>query len=105
MKQKGLKDEERWDELITLYQNHPTWLNIITLAIRELFNNQVSLFLSDDDELFLGDIEALLENHLERLSELENKVISWLALQNEPIDISQKPADLELSNKIYDDLS
>ena len=46
----------------------------------------------------MGDIEALLENHLERLSELENKVINWLSTQNEPIDISQKPADIELSN-------
>ena len=46
----------------------------------------------------MGDIEALLENHFERLSELENKVINWLSTQNEPIDISQKPADIELSN-------
>jgi hypothetical protein len=35
---------------------------------------------------------------LERLSELENKVIKWLATQNESIDIFQKPADIEVSN-------
>ena len=95
---KGLKDEDKWDELITLYQGHPGWLNIIILTIIEFFNGKVSLFLTDNDDLFLGDIEALLENHLERLSELENKVINWLSTQNEPIDISQKPADIELSN-------
>jgi glutaredoxin-related protein len=95
---KGLKDEDKWDELITLYQGHPGWLNIIILTIIEFFNGKVSLFLTDNDDLFLGDIEALLKNHLERLSELENKVINWLATQNEPIDIFQKPADIEVSN-------
>jgi hypothetical protein len=95
---KGLKDKDKWDELITLYQGHPGWLNIIILTIIEFFNGKVSLFLTDNDDLFLGDIEALLKNHLERLSELENKVINWLATQNEPIDIFQKPADIEVSN-------
>ena len=77
---------------------HPDWLNIIILTIGGFFDGKVSLFLTDNDDLFLGDIEALLESHLERLSELENKVINWLATQNEPIDIFQKPADIELSN-------
>jgi hypothetical protein len=98
LREKGLKDEDKWDELIRLYQGHPDWLNIIILTIIEFFNGKVSLFITANDDLFLGDIEALLENHLERLSELENKVINWLATQNEPIDIFQKPADFELSN-------
>ena len=68
------------------------------MTIIEFFNGKVSLFLTDNDDLFLGDIEALLKNHLERLSELENKVINWLATQNELIDIFQKPADIEVSN-------
>ncbi len=98
LREKGLKDEDKWDELIRLYQGHPDWLNIIILTIIEFFNGKVSLFLTDNDDLFLGDIEALLENHLDRLSELENKVIKWLATQDEPVGIPQKPADFELSN-------
>ena len=39
---KGLKDEDKWDELITLYQGHPGWLNIIILTIIEFFNGKVS---------------------------------------------------------------
>jgi hypothetical protein len=95
LREKGLKDDEKWDELIKIYQGHPAWLNIITFAIRELFNGQVYQFLICKDEVFLGDIEALLENHLERLSELEKQVIKWLVRQNQPIDIAQKPADLD----------
>ena len=53
---KGLKDEDKWDELIRLYQGHPGWLNIIILTIIEFFNAKVSRFLTANDDLFLGDI-------------------------------------------------
>ena len=97
LRQQDLQDEAKWDELITLYQSHPAWLNIISSTIIELFNGKVSLFMTDEDDLFLGDIELYLESQLERLSELEKNVINWLAHQDEPIDISQKPANMEVS--------
>lgn len=97
LRQKDLKDEGKWDELITLYQSHPAWLNIISSTIVELLNGMVSLFMTDENELFLGDIETNLESHLERLSELEKNAIDWLAHQDEPIDIFQKPANMEVS--------
>ncbi|MFB2974543.1 AAA family ATPase [Aerosakkonema sp. BLCC-F183] len=97
LRQKDLQDEEKWDELITLYQSHPAWLNIISSTIIELFNGRVSLFLTDKNEFFLGDIETYLESHLERLSELEKNAINWLSHQDEPIDISQKTANMEVS--------
>jgi hypothetical protein len=97
LRQKDLQDEGKWDELITLYQGHPAWLNIISSTIIELFNGRVSLFMTDENEFFLGDIETNLELHLERLSELEKNVINWLSHQDEPIEISQKPANIEVS--------
>jgi len=97
LRQKDLRDEQKWDELITLYQSHPAWLNIICSTIIELFNGRVSLFLTDENELFLGDIETNLESHLERLSELEKNAINWLSHQDEPIEISQRPANMEVS--------
>lgn len=97
LRQKNLQDEEKWDELITLYQSHPAWLNIICSTIIEFLNGSVSLFLTHENELFLGDIETYLESQLERLSELEKNVINWLANQDKPIDISQKPANMEVS--------
>ncbi|WP_414548041.1 AAA family ATPase [Anabaena sp. CCY 0017] len=101
LREKGLKDEDKWNELITLYQGHPRWLNIITLTIQEYYHDSVTQFLADNDELFLGDIEAILENDLERLSELEIKVINWLARQNEPIDITQKHPEFESLKSKY----
>jgi hypothetical protein len=97
LREKGLTDEERWSELISLYQSHPYWLNIIASTIVELFNGSVSRFLAGGTRIFLGDLEPLLESHLVRLSDLETKVSYWLASQDEAVDISDVPADSSLS--------
>jgi DNA replication protein DnaC len=94
----GLKNQEKWSDLITLYQSHPNWLNIISLTILELFDGEVSLFLEQmQDEIYLGDIECLIESHLQRLSETEKKVIHWLSNQTETVKTSLKPTNLDLS--------
>ena len=97
LREKELTDEEKWSDLIALYQGHPSWLNIIAATIIELFDGSVSLFLADGTDLFLGDLEPFLESHLERLSESEKKAFYWLATQDESVDISQQPTDSELS--------
>lgn len=97
LRKNGLNDEEKWPELIDIYQSHPCWLNIISATIKELFNGSVSQFLLEQNEIYLGDIEPLLETQLERLSETEKQVSYWLATQAEVVDISQPPANIELS--------
>jgi NB-ARC domain len=97
LREKELTDEEKWSDLIALYQGHPFWLNIIASTIVELFDGSVSRFLADKNDIYLGDLEPILESHLERLSESEKKVGYWLATQTEAVDISQQPADSELS--------
>ncbi|CAD5946433.1 NB-ARC domain-containing protein [Planktothrix agardhii] len=96
-REKGLIDQENWLELITMYQGHPRWLKIIASTIIELFNGSVSLFLNEQNDIYLGDLEPNLESHLERLSESEKTIIHWLANQDQPVNISQKPANIELS--------
>jgi hypothetical protein len=85
LREKNLKDEENWQQLIIIYQGHPDWLNIIASNIK-LFDGKVSLYVTDENELFLGDITAKLAAHLQRLSALEQQVIKWLATEKEPID-------------------
>ncbi|WP_333229749.1 ATP-binding protein [Microcoleus sp. BR0-C5] len=97
LREKGLTDEEKWSDLIALYQSHPSWLNIIASTIVELFDGSVSRFLADTNDIYLGDIEPILESQLEHLSKSEKKVSHWLASQDEAVDISQPPADSELS--------
>ncbi|MEZ2315550.1 MAG: ATPase, partial [Microcoleus sp.] len=93
---KGLAESEKWSELIELYQGNPLWLNIVAAGIQDLFSGNVTEFLSYNS-LVLGDLEYLLDQHFQRLSETEKQVLSWLANQNKPVEISKKPALLELS--------
>ena len=94
--EKGLLESEKWSELIELYKGNPLWLNIVAAAIQDLFSGNVSDFLSYDS-LVLGDLEYLLHQHFQRLSDSEKQVMSWLANQNKAVEISKKPAFLELS--------
>lgn len=65
-----LKDQKKWSELIQLYNGNPLWLNIIASTILDLFNGSVQEFLSYPT-LFLGDLEPILKQHYQRLSESE----------------------------------
>ena len=94
--EKGLAESEKWSNLIDLYRGNPLWLNIVAAAIQDLFSGKISEFLSYDS-LVLGDLEYLLHQHFQRLSDSEKQVMSWLANQIKAVEISQKPALLELS--------
>ncbi|TAF59314.1 MAG: hypothetical protein EAZ59_27680, partial [Oscillatoriales cyanobacterium] len=94
--EKGLAESENWSKLIELYKGNPLWLNIAAAAIQDLFSGNVSDFLSYNS-LVLGDLEYLLDQHFQRLSDSEKQVLSWLANQIKPVEISKKPALLELS--------
>jgi hypothetical protein len=94
--EKSLSESEKWSELIDLYRGNPLWLNIVAAAIQDLFSGKISDFLSYDS-LVLGDLEYLLHQHFQRLSDSEKQVMSWLANQIKALEISKKPALLELS--------
>jgi NB-ARC domain len=95
-REKGLGEPEKWSELIDLYRGNPLWLNIVATMIQDLFGGSVSEFLSYDT-LFLGDLESLLHQQCDRLFESEKQVISWLASEAAPVEISKFSAHLELS--------
>ncbi|MEG4806296.1 ATP-binding protein [Microcoleus sp. F8-D3] len=101
LREKGLADEQKWSDLLALYQGHPSWLNIIASTILEFFDGSASRFLINNNDIYLGDLETILESHLERLSESEKKVSHWLASQDKAVDISQAPADIELSKSEF----
>jgi hypothetical protein len=94
---KNLKDEEKWSELIKIYQGHPTWLNIISSTINKLCQGGVKKFLATQDQIYLGNIKSLLSTEIDRLSPTEKQVIYAIASQNQPIDITEPPSQIEIS--------
>ncbi|MEG4224599.1 NB-ARC domain-containing protein [Microcoleus sp. N9_B2] len=100
LREKGLAEHEKWSELIEQYKGNPLWLKIVATMIQDLFDGSLSEFLSDDS-LFLGDLESLLHQPFNRLSESEKEVMSWLASETAPVSISKVPENMRLSRSQF----
>ncbi|MEG3939392.1 MULTISPECIES: NB-ARC domain-containing protein [unclassified Microcoleus] len=100
LREKGLAEHEKWSELIELYRGNPLWLKIVATMIQDLFDGSLSEFLSDEP-LFLGDLESLLHQPFNRLSESEKQVMSWLASETAPVSISKVPENMRLSRSQF----
>lgn len=88
LREKGLLDEEKWPELINIYQGNPLWLKLVAQTIKSLFAGKVSQYLSYES-LFLSDeLTPILQQHYQRLSESEKHAIALLTHQTEPVSIT-----------------
>ena len=100
LREKGLAENAKLSELIEQYRGNPLWLKIVATMIEDLFNGSLSEFLSDDT-LFLGDLESLLHQPFNRLSDSEKQVMSWLASATAPVSLSKVPENLQLSRRTF----
>ena len=100
LREKGLAKDEKWSELIEQYRGNPLWLKIVATMIQDLFNGSLSEFF-DDGTLFLGDLESLLHQPFNRLSESEKQVMSWLASETAPVSLSKVPENMQLSRSQF----
>ncbi|MDZ7962854.1 MAG: NB-ARC domain-containing protein [Aulosira sp. DedQUE10] len=80
-------------KLLEFYKGHPLALKIISTTIKELFDGIISDFLAQDTIVF-GGIRELLNQQFHRLSELETEVMYWLAINREPVGISELRDDI-----------
>jgi len=91
---KGLSVEDSKNKaLLKRYSGNPLALKIVATTIQDVFNGNISEFLNQNIAVF-GDIYALLEEQFERLSDLEREVMYWLAINREPITLSQLRGDI-----------
>jgi hypothetical protein len=99
LREKGLLDEEYWPELIDIYQGNPLWLKLVAQTINNLFNGRVSQYLSYQP-VFLGDeLTPILQQHYQRLSEIEKQAISQLSNEMEPVSFTQFMAKCQGSQR------
>ncbi|MEG3922306.1 NB-ARC domain-containing protein [Microcoleus sp. POL10_C6] len=96
-RQKSLLNPETWENLINTYRGNPLWLKIVATTIQEIFRGRVAEFLKYD-RLFLGEeLAATLYPQINRLSELEKKLISRLSREANSVSIEQLLQDADLS--------
>ena len=90
----GLDSE--WDILISHYAGNPLALKMIAPAIREFFESSLTIFLEllNQGTLVFDDIQHLLERQFNRLSNVEKKVMYWLAIEREPVSLRELQQDL-----------
>lgn len=94
LKEKGLGEEELWEELINPYQGNPLAIKIVANAIQDIFNGNISEFLKQNT-LFLGDFEYLLYQQFERLSDLEKSIMLLIAQADQPISFEEVKSVLD----------
>jgi hypothetical protein len=86
---KGLAFQaEQAQKLTECYQGNPLALEIVATLLKDLFDHNIAAFLAQGTLLF-RDIRSLLEQHLNRLSPLEWRVMYWLADHREAATAAQ----------------
>ena len=68
------------------YEGHPLGLKMVATAIADIFAGDVAAFLAEEVEVFNG-LRILLGQQIQRLSDQEQQVITWLAIYREPISL------------------
>jgi WD40 repeat protein len=83
-----------WQTLIQHYAGNPLALKMMAAAIQELFNGNISEFLSVLGTFVFDDIRDLLDRQFNRLSDVEKEVMYWLAINREVTSFIELRDDL-----------
>ena len=98
LKNQGLLDEEKWQELINFYQSNPQWLKLVGETIKNLFCGSVAQYLSYQPLFLPDELTNILQQHFQRLSELEKQLLSQLSQAAKSISLSQLLEKSQLSS-------
>jgi WD40 repeat protein/transcriptional regulator with XRE-family HTH domain len=89
LRKKGLSGSD--SDLATLvqrYSGNPLALNLVAEPIRTLFGGDIARFLLEGQMSF-GNLNDLLAQQVRRLSPREYALLSWLAIEREPVSLEQ----------------
>lgn len=87
---------QQWQCLIDKYAGNPLALKIVTTTVEDLFDGDLSEFLDQIQHgtAIFGDIRDLLEQQLGRLSEFEQEIMYWLAINREAVSLGEIRRDI-----------
>ncbi len=82
-----------WATLVARYSGNPLALKLAAEPIREVFGGNIARFLQEGESVF-GDIRALFDAQFRRLSPVERDLLSWLAIEREPVLFEELQAEM-----------
>ncbi|MBW4546458.1 MAG: NACHT domain-containing protein [Symplocastrum torsivum CPER-KK1] len=87
--------ENEWNSVISHYVGNPLALKIVASAIRDSLDSHLSNFLKilNQGTFIFDDIRDLLERQFQRLSQLEQEIMYWLAINREPVLLEELQED------------
>lgn len=88
--------DSQLSELVERYSGNPLALKIVATTVYDLFSNNVVEFLSQiqQETAVYGDIRAILAKQFNRLSDLEKRLMYWLAVHREYVSLTDLKNDL-----------
>ncbi len=88
--------ESQWERLVEHYGGNPLALKLVAAATQELFNGRIVEILNYVQQglAVFDDIRDLLQRQFDRLSEIEQEMIFWLAINREPISLFELSEDI-----------
>jgi len=89
-------DRQDWLEIFEHYAGNPLALKMVASGVRELFDGDVAELLPylRQGKLGFADINELLGRQFDRLSEAEQQVMNWLAVNREPVSLPELETDV-----------
>jgi len=87
--EKGLEEENTWEELINIYRGNPLWLKWVATMIIELCRGKVSQCWEYEKILIPNDLKIILDQQIQRLSPLEKQILIYLSQTTDPLTLIQ----------------
>ena len=103
LESKGIFGEKKeWDELITIYRGNCLALHLVSTIIQDFFNGSVSQFLSLNNMIIPvivpEPLKEILIEQLNRLDDLENKIMRYLATERTPVTLEKLRNDVQINS-------
>jgi WD40 repeat protein len=88
--------DSEWERLVTHYGGNPLALKMVAAATQELFNGKIVEVLNYVQQglAVFDDIRDLLQRQFDRLSDIGQEMLFWLAVNREPVSLSELSQDL-----------
>jgi WD40 repeat protein/transcriptional regulator with XRE-family HTH domain len=87
--------EDEWTSVISRYGGNPLALKIVASGVTDFFDSSISRFLEflKQGSFIFDDIRDLLERQFQRLSDIEQEIMYWLAINREPVLLEELQED------------